>query len=135
MGWFDGFPFTSNKERARRRKNFEKRIAPFGVEPQREKVQKTLHGLFPGIDDIDVMFAFFDAKDAYTKAAEEEAEAEDGEEVVDGCAAACVRLQKHKWMDEHKEQVMLRFIELESKIPSLDEFPTADDVYASLGEA
>ena len=121
MGWFDGFPFVSKEERERRAREFEKRIAPFGVEAQREKIKATLKELFPKTDATESLFAYFDAKDAYTK---KETEAE-------GVVAAKIRLRRHKWIDEKKESIMLRFIELEKDIESLDDFPTAAEILDS----
>ena len=124
MGWFEGFPFVSKEERERRRRDFEKRIAPLGVEAQREKLQATLKELFPGMDIMDLTFAYFDAKDSYTyKETKEE-----------GYAAARAKLRKQRWIDGRKETIMLRLLELESEISSLDEYPTARQVMSGLFE-
>ena len=124
MGWFDGFPFTSKEERERRRKEFEKRVTPFGVEEQREKLGALLKELFPEINTTDAMFAFFDAKDAYTyKDTKEE-----------GYAAATNKLRRIRWINRRNEVIMLRFLEIESEIASLDEYPTAKDVLSGLFE-
>ena len=124
MGWFDGFPFVSKEERERRRKEFEKRVAPFGVDDQREKLSSTLKELFPDLNTTDAMFAFFDAKDAYTYK-------EDKEE---GYRAAKNKLRRQRWIDGRKETIMLRFLELENEITSLDDYPTAEQVLAGLFE-
>ena len=124
MGWFEGYPFVSREERERRRKDFEKRITPFGVEDQREKLKETLGGLFPGLNMTDAMFAFYNAKDAYTYK-------EDREE---GYMAAKARLRKQRWIDGRNETIMLRFIELESELTSLDDYPTAEQVLDGLFE-
>jgi len=124
MGWFEGFPFTSKEERDRRRKDFEKRVTPFGVEEQREKLGALLKELFPEIDKMDAMFAFFDAKDAYTyKETKEES-----------YAAAQNKLRRIKWINRRNEVIMLRLIEIESGIASLDEYPTAKGVLSGLFE-
>ena len=125
MALFEGFPFVTKEERERRRKNFEKRIAPFGVEAQREKLREALKELFPDIDITDAMFAFFDAKDAYTNDKETKEEAYE---------AARPRLRKQRWIDGRTETIMLRFIELENEITSLDEYPTKKQVMAGLFE-
>ena len=124
MGWLDGFPFTSKEERERKRRDFEKRVAPFGVEEHREKLKVTLKDLFPDVDIMDSMFAFYDAKDAYTYK----------ENKDEGYVAAKIKLKKARWAAGQNAIIMLRFIELESEIESLDEFPTADDVLAGLFE-
>ena len=124
MGWFDGFPFVTKEERERRKRDFEKRIAPFGVEEQREKLKATLSELFPKEDQLDVVFAYYDAKDAYT--AKETAE--------EGIRAARLKLRKARWVDGRKETIMLRLIELEIGLTSLDEYPTAADVMKGLFE-
>ena len=122
MGWFDGFPFTSKEERERRKKEFEGRIAPFGVEEQREKLRTILVELFPKTEPTESMFAYYDAKDAYTK---KDTEAE-------GIAVARMRLSRHKWINKRNESIMLRLIELEKDIESLDDYPTAEDVLDGL---
>ena len=122
MGWFDGFPFVSKEERERRKKEFEKRIAPFGVDAQREKLRAVLIELFPKTDSMESMFAYYDAKDAYTK---KETDAE-------GMAVARIKLSRHKWINKRNESIMLRLIELEKEIESLDDFPTAEDVLDGL---
>ena len=124
MGWFDGFPFTSKEERERRRKEFEKRVAPFGVEAQREKIKEVLKELFPKIDVTDALFAFFDAKDVYTKKDTKE----------EGYAAAQLKLRKTRWIDARNAEIMLRFVELEIDAVSLEEYPTAKDVLDGLFE-
>ena len=122
MGWFDGFPFTSKEDRERKRNDFEKRVLPFGVEDQREKLAETLKALFPEFNPIDTMFAFYDAKDGYTlKETKEE-----------GVEAALKRLRRQKWVDGRVEKIMLRFVELESGITSLDVYPTAEQVLEGL---
>ena len=122
MGWFDGFPFTSKEERERRKKEFEKRIAPFGVDEQREKLKVTLGELFPKIEPTEAMFAYFDAKDAYTKKETSE----------EGKMVAIMKLRRQKWVNRQNESIIIRLIELESEITSLDEYPTAEDVLDGL---
>ena len=122
MGMFDGFPFVSKEERERRRKDFEKRVAPFGVEDQREKLKETLSGLFPGADQTDIMFKYYNAKDAYTiKETKEE-----------GFVAAQMKLRRTQKMDGRTETILLRLIELDTELTSLDEFPTAEQVLEGL---
>jgi len=124
MGWFDGFPFTSKEERERRKKDFEKRLAPFGVEDQREKQKALLKELFPKIDQIDVLFAYYDAKDAYTKK----------ETPEEGHVAARIKLRKARWIDGRNETIMIRLIEIELALESLDDYPTKEDVLEGLFE-
>ena len=124
MGIFDGFPFVSKEERERRRKDFEKRVVPFGADEQRERLKATLKELFPKVDLTDAVFVFFNAKDAYTiKDTKEEGE-----------FAARQKLKSVRWIDGRGIAIMLRLIELESGIVSLDEYPTAQDVLNGLFE-
>jgi len=124
MGLFDGFPFTSKEERERRKRDFEKRIAPFGVEDQREKLKTLLKELFPDVDQTDLLFCYYDAKDSYTvKETKEEGE-----------RAARIKLRKPRWMDGRKEVILLRLIEMELELTSLDDYPTAKEVQAGLFE-
>ena len=122
MGFFDGFPFTSKDERERKRKDFEKRVVPFGTEASREKLRAVLKELFPKVDVMDSTFAFYNAKDAYTLRETEE----------EGRAAARFKLEKTKDIDDRAVSIFIRLIELEMKITSLDEYPTAQDVLNSL---
>ncbi|MCL2493830.1 MAG: hypothetical protein FWF33_07315 [Clostridiales bacterium] len=124
MAWFDGFPFRSKEDRERSVKEFEKRVVPFGAEKQREKLQATLRELYPKADIKDVMFVFFDAKDAYMKK----------ESKAEGLEAAKLRLKKVRWLDERGKATLIRFVELESGIDSLDDYPTAADVLSGLSE-
>ena len=122
MGMFDGFPFVSKEERERRRKDFEKRVAPFGVEDQREKLKETLSGLFPGADLTDIMFKYYNAKDAFTiKETKEE-----------GLMAAQMKLRRTQKMDGRTETILIRLIELDTELTSLDDFPTAEEVLEGL---
>ena len=124
MGWFDGFPFVSREERERRRKDFEKRIAPLGLDEQRDMLKATLCELFPGIDKIDLVFTYYDAKDSYTKK-ETPGESE---------MAARQKMRRARWMDGRKETIFIRLIEKEIALTSLDDFPTAKDVLDGLFE-
>ena len=121
MRWFEGFPFITKEEQERRRKEFEKRVAPFGIEEQREKLKATLLKLFPKTEITYSMFMFYDAKDAFTK--EETSEK--------GLVAAQRKLRRNK-VDSRTETIILRLIELESVIDSLDDYPAAQDVLAGL---
>jgi len=122
MGLFDGFPFVSKEERERRKKDFEKRIAPFGVEEQREKLKVLLGELFPDLDNTDVLFSYYDAKDAYTiKETRDEA-----------IVAARIRLRRNRKVDGRKETIIIRLIEMEKDLTSLDDYPTAEDVLTGL---
>jgi len=124
MGFFDGFPFVSKEERERRKRDFEKRLAPFGIEEQREKQKAMLKELFPDVDQTDLLFCFYDAKDAYTyKETKEEGE-----------RAARIKLRKPRWMDGRKETILLHLIELEVALTSLDDYPTKKEVMAGLFE-
>jgi len=122
MGLFDGFPFVSKEERERRRRDFEKRVVPFGVEEQRGKLKGILKELFPGVDITDAVFVYFNAKDAYTNK----------ETKVEAEFAARQKLKNVRWVDGQGVAKMLRLIELETGIESLEEFPTAQDVLNSL---
>ena len=124
MGWFDGFPFVSKDERERRRKDFEKRIAPFGIDEQRKKLAATLKGLFPDVDQMDAMFTFFDAKDAFTSKDDKAA----------GEVAARARLRRQRWVNGRTEAIMLRFVEMECEVESLEDYPSAEDVMKGLFE-
>jgi len=122
MGLFDGFPFVSKEERERRRRDFEKRVVPFGVEEQRGKLKGILKELFPGVDITDAVFVYFNAKDAYTNK----------DTKVEAEFAARQKLKNVRWVDGQGVAKMLRLIELETGIESLEEFPTAQDVLNSL---
>ena len=118
MGLFEGFPFVSKEERERRRKDFENRMAPYGVDETRDNLQQILKELFPSLDQRDSLFVFYDTKDSYTKSGK-------GEEGLD---VAKKRMSRLRWIDERNKKLFLTFIEMESEITSLDEYPTAKQV-------
>ena len=118
MGWFEGFPFTSKEERERKKKEFENRVAPYGVDEQRKVLTTVLQELFPKIDIRSSLFVFYDAKDSYIVN-------EMGDE---GRAAAMARMKKSKWLSDRDKKVFLTLIEMESEIDSLEDFPTAEEV-------
>lgn len=118
MGLFEGYPFVSKEERERRRKAFEERLAPYGVEEQRECSRNLMKELFPDLDSKDSLFAFFDAKDSYTKHNKGEM----------GRSAALARLKRLKWIDERNAKLFMTYIEMESEIDSLDDYPTAEQI-------
>lgn len=118
MAWFEGFPFVSKEERERRDREFKKRLVPCGLEESREHLQAVLKELFPDLDTKDGMFAFYDAKDSYTK--------NDKGEL--GRIAAMKRLKRLKWIDDRKMYIFMALIELESEIDSLEDYPTKAQV-------
>jgi hypothetical protein len=118
MGWLDGFPFVTKEERDRRAREFENRLLPYGLEEQRNCAKQTLKALFPDLDSVDSMFAFFDAKDAYTK----------NEKGATGRAAAEAKLKRLKWVDARMTKILLSYIELESEIHSLEQYPTPEEI-------
>ena len=122
MGLFDGFPFVSKEERERRRRDFEKRVTPFGVEEQRDKLKSILSELFPDADLLDALFVYFDSKDAYNyKETKEE-----------GIVAAKMKMKRARWVDERKQAIILKLIDIENGLTSLDDYPTANDVLKDL---
>jgi CTP synthase (UTP-ammonia lyase) len=118
MGLLDGFPFVRREERERRRRDLEKRVVPFGAEAQGEKIKETLKELFPREDITSLVFAFYQAKDAYVS--EEDAEKK--------AAAAQRKLNDIRWVDGRMAAILLKFVQLESAITSLDEYPSASDI-------
>jgi hypothetical protein len=118
---FEGWPFVSREERERRQKEYADRVFPFGVDAQRERTAAVLRELFGGekkYDAQDALFCFISAKAAYAQAGEG----------GDGYAKAGAQLRKLRFKQPDKIALMLAFIELESNIASLDDYPTADDV-------
>ena len=128
MGLFDGFPFTRKEDRERRQKATEKRVAPFGLEAQREKQKEILRELFRKKDVTDLLFALYQAKDSYCY--EDDEESEEGSEDVrkKRLAAARRKLKEISWVDGRTEAILLRLVELETSIKSLDDYPSAQDV-------
>jgi hypothetical protein len=124
MALFEGFPFVSKEERMRRQKETETRLFPLGLAAQRAAAQQVLKELLPDLPAQDKLFAFLDAKDAFTKY----------DKGTAGCHAARERIKRLRWIDGEKRTRLLRFIELESAAPSIEEYPTAADVIESLNE-
>ncbi|MDR3305937.1 MAG: hypothetical protein LBS85_07955 [Clostridiales Family XIII bacterium] len=122
MALFEGFPFVSKEERARKQKETENRLFPFGLDAQRDAARHVLTELFPDLQIQESLFAFLDAKDAFVK----------NDKGAPGRQAALGRIKKIRRLDERKQTLLLRFIELESAAPSIEEYPTAAAVAGSL---
>lgn len=127
MGLFDGFPFKSQEQIKRERKDFEKRVFPLG-EPERLAVEEVLKTLLEGkLQASEKLFAFISAKDQYTQADPDIP----GEDVKTARRA----LNKQHWLSDEAKDMILAFIKLESKITSLDDMPSVEMVRATAWSA
>ena len=121
MGLLDGL-FVSKEERARRAREFDQRVFPFGLEAQRQAARDLLSTqLGKGRSkDNELLFAFIVAKDKYLLENKGDA----------GYQAAVRQLKKLGWISKDQKNFILAFLLLETRIQSLDEYPTEEDVHA-----
>ena len=125
MGWLSGFPFKTQKQVEREKKDFEKRVFPLGVEEQRQAALAVLRGYMrPKLRDEEILFAFIAAKDAYLQGLEDEA---------DPAAAALQFMDRQKRLAPGERQLILALVELEKDVTSLENYPTAKQVCAAVG--
>ncbi|MDL2324353.1 hypothetical protein LJC61_04285 [Ruminococcaceae bacterium OttesenSCG-928-A16] len=118
MGWFDGFPFKSKEQREKERIKFQTKVLPFG-EPQKKAallVLKQLAGT--KLQDEELLFAFFSAKDKYISGLEDD-------EALEAAAAA---IKKHPRLTPADKQNVVALVHLEYGIESLDNYPTPQQV-------
>lgn len=121
MGWFDGWPFKSGEKMQKEQQEFEKRVFPFGME-QRDKAQAVLQQLSTGKQSIqEMMFAFIHAKDNYTQE-------EDADKAL---ARSNAVLDKLRWRKPQDRQLVQALLLLDLSAPSLEEYPTAEQVQAA----
>ncbi len=120
MGLFDGFPFRSREDLRRQAEDFEQRVLPFG-DAQKGMALSVLQRLIKGkkLNDADRLFAFLNAKDAYTKQKEQS----------DALNSARQELKKQeRFMTPEEINLVLALVVLDSALLSLDEYPTEEQV-------
>ena len=122
MGWFDGFPFQSRADMEKEKRDFERRVFPFGLE-QRDCARAVLSELFPKIkNDIELLFAFINSKDIYMQ----------DEQTQEGLDRARHQMKKLRNLTEQDKEKILTLVVLDASAPSLEAYPTAQDVLARL---
>lgn len=121
MGWFDGWPFKSKEQMDKEAKDFQERVFPFGP-TQKDAALAVLQQGVKGkrVKDEEKLFAYICAKDACLL---------NGGELEGGLQAAETTLNKQKWIPEEDRRFILTFVRLEIRAPSLEEYPTAEDVW------
>lgn len=118
MGWFDGFPFKSREQMQKEQQDFEKNVFPLGME-QREAALAVLREVTTKkLPDDQKLFAFISAKDRFAKAETEE----------DGLAQMSKTFIKQSWLKQEDKIAIAALILLESRIESLEDYPTAQQV-------
>lgn len=118
MGWFDGFPFQSKEDMEKEKRDFEKRVFPFGME-QRDCARAVLQQLIPHIkSDTELLFAFINSKDIYMK----------NDQTDEALARARQQMKKLRYFTEEDKDMILTLVQLDAAAPSLDAYPTAQDV-------
>ncbi len=118
MGLFDGWPFKTKEQEEKERRDFEKRVFPFGIEQKDVAMHVLKEGLSDKLKDKEKLFAFICAKDACLLCGVEEG----------GLGMAEDALKKQKWIGEEDRKFIYAFMRLEMRAPSLEEYPTANDV-------
>ena len=122
MGWFDGFPFQSKADMEKEKRDFEKRVFPFGLE-QRDHARTVLQELIPHVkSDTELLFAFINSKDIYMK----------DEQSEEGLLRARQQMKKLRYFTEEDKDRILTLVQLDAAAPSLENYPTAQDVLSHL---
>jgi hypothetical protein len=120
---FEGWLSVSKEEQAQRRDDMSKRVFRFGDEAQRPVVIKLLDELFGStrsFSDQDQLFAYISARNVFALACEKNP--------VDATPAAAKQLRSLGWRKEERLRTLLALLELDERAPSLEEYPTADQV-------
>ena len=126
MGWFDGFPFKTQKQVEKERKTFENRVFPLGLEAQRDAARTVLReALTTKAEDEQLLFPFICGKDAYVSAMEDEEPPR---------VAALFAIRHLRWLSSDEKKIFLALIELDIQAGSLENYPTADMVRAAASE-
>ena len=123
MSGFGDWFHVSKEEQAQRRADMSKRVFRFGDEEQRPVVAKVLDGLFGnkhGFSDQDQLFGYISSRNAFAIAYEKDPETAN--------AAACKQLRSLGWRKDERIRIMLALLDLDAKAPSLEEYPTAEQV-------
>jgi hypothetical protein len=119
--WFH----VSKEEQAQRRDDMSKRVFRFGDEAQRPVVIKILDELYGNtrrFSDQDQLFAFISSKNVYAIAYEKNP--------ADAAFAAAKQLRSLGWRKDERIRILLALLVLDQRAPSLEEYPTADQVRA-----
>jgi hypothetical protein len=119
--WFH----VSKEEQAQRRDDMSRRVFRFGDEGQRPVVAKVLDDLYGNtrrFSDQDQLFAYISARNVYALAYERNP--------ADATGAAARQLRNLGWRKEERIRILLALLELDQRAPSLEEYPTADQVRA-----
>lgn len=123
MGLFDGLLFVSKEEKERRQSEMRARVFPFGEEEQRNYADEVLRELFPEVKDKqERILGYVAAKNEYIACGKGE----------DGILKAAKLLKRLGWRNKPDVAKMISFIEIESEIECIEDYPTAADVEIKL---
>ncbi len=124
MGWFDGFPFQSREQMDKEKRDFEKRVFPFGL-AQRDCARAVLQQLVPNKKfEGEALFAFISSKDIYMQ----------NEQSPEGLQHARKQLKRMRFFSEEDKDKILALVVLDAAAPSLEEYPTAEAVLARVAQ-
>ena len=119
MGLLDGLLFVSKEEKERRQNEMRDRVFPFGEEEQRGCADEVLRALFPEIKDKqERILGFVAGKNEYVAFGKGE----------NGMLKATKLLKRLGWRNKSDLAKMISFIEIESEIECIEDYPTAADV-------
>ncbi len=126
MGLFDGWPFKTREQEDKEKRDFEKRVFPFGPE-QKDAAEAVLkEGITGKLKNQEKLFAFICAKDACML---------NGGEEEDGLEKAQEALKKQKWVSAEDRKFIYTFMRLEIRATSLEDYPTVEQVRQQLAYA
>ena len=123
MSGFGDWFHVSKEEQAQRREDMSKRVFRFGDDKQRPVVAKVLgelYGSTHSFSDQDQLFGYISARNAYAIATEKDPDT--------AITAADKQLRKIGWRKEERIRIMISLLVLEEKAPSLEEYPTAEQI-------
>ncbi len=123
MGWLDGWPFKSKEQMDKERLDFENRMFPFGLAQKDAALSVIKQGCRSKVKDEEKMFVFIIAKDACMQ---------NGGLEGGGMAQAERVLAEQRWLPEEDRRFIASFLPLEICAPSLEEYPTAEEVFARM---
>jgi hypothetical protein len=120
MGILDKWPFVKREEIARREREFDERMFPFGFEEQRNKMRETLAELIPtpASKMQYLLFACLLAKDKYMMSGWQESGLVEAKKLIDKVLKST----------EDEKRLILTLARMDTEAKSLESYPTAEEV-------
>lgn len=125
MRWLNGFPFKTKEQEQKEQDDFKKMIIPFG-EKQSAKALSIISTLLTSekLKETEKLYIFFIAKEKYLQ--------QENAENARAAVYSILEKQPHVSLQEYNS--LLAFIVLESRIKTLDEYPTLAQIEEKANE-